>query len=147
MFNLILNCSLLFIMLRNRSSRNENSREGAEVSCFWYFIGEANVAATCGSLEGFMNEISRSSDVRRYTNVTDQGRVLYQESWTCCSQVLRRCSSNGWIKYTLDSFSSFNIALSLLGSTSTSSIMLLNNSIRCLHFDTSMYYACLIIAP
>lgn len=30
-----------------------------------------DVPATCGSLEGFMNEISRSSDVRRYTNVTE----------------------------------------------------------------------------
>jgi len=60
----------------------------------------------------FMNEISRSSDVQRYINVTGQTWVLYQESWTCYSQVLRYCFSNGWIKYTSRICSSFIIIFS-----------------------------------
>lgn len=82
MFNWILNCSQLLIILIKRPPAelaDENSRESARADSR-FTASDISSANVNGSLEGFMNEISRSSDVRRYTNVTDRSRVLYQES-------------------------------------------------------------------
>lgn len=64
----------------------------------WHFIAPCTLSArsrraSATERASFMNEIlRRSSDVKRYINVTGQTReVLYLESWTCCSQVLRYC--------------------------------------------------------